>query len=309
VIVAVARSELDLTAPGEIALAQEAAQLAGRLPDLLMQSRLIANTIAHGIHGRRRAGAGETFWQFRHFQSGEPARRVDWRRSARDDHLYVRETEWEASHTVWISVDRSPSMYFRSRLSQVRKIERAIVTALALTDLLVRGGERVGLVGLMRPSARRTAAEQAADCFARQPLIDDDALPQPETFERFSEFIHIGDLLSPLDQAEAALTAIAARRVHGHVVQVMDPAEETFPFSGRTEFRDPEGGSRFIAGRAESVREAFQARMADRRDRMRRLSERLGWTNLVHHTDRPAQELVLALHMRLSMAGGYAQGQ
>ncbi len=306
---AVARSELDLTAPGEIALAQEAAQLAGRLPDLLMQSRLIANTIAHGIHGRRRAGPGETFWQFRHFQSGEPARRVDWRRSARDDHLYVRETEWEASHTVWISVDRSPSMYFRSHLSQVRKIERAIVTALALTDLLVRGGERVGLVGLMRPSARRTAAEQAADSFARQPLIDDDVLPQPETFGRFSEFIHIGDLLSPLDEVEAALTAIAARRVHGHVVQVMDPAEETFPFSGRTEFRDPEGGLRFVAGRAESVRDAFQARMAERRDWMRRLSERLGWTNLVHHTDRPAQELVLALHMRLSMAGGYAQGQ
>ena len=44
--------------------------------------------------------AGESFWQYRRFVSGEPSQNVDWRRSARDDHLYVREQEWEAAHTV-----------------------------------------------------------------------------------------------------------------------------------------------------------------------------------------------------------------
>lgn len=304
---AIAQSQLDLSAPEGLDLSREAALLAARLPDLLMQSRLVATTIAHGIHGRRRAGPGETFWQFRHFQSGEPAKRVDWRRSARDDHLYVREKEWEASHTVWISVDRSPSMYFRSSLANARKIERALVIALALTDLLIRGGERVGIVGLTRPSARRLAAELAAEAFARAPLVDEDSFPLPDTFGRFSEFVHIGDMLTPLDEAEAALTAIAGRRVHGHLVQILDPAEETFPFSGRTEFRDPEGGMRYLAGRAETVREAYQARMGERRARIRRLTDRLGWSHLVHHTDRPAQELVLALHNRLSLSGGYGQ--
>lgn len=272
-----------------------------------MESRLVANTIAHGIHGRRRAGPGETFWQFRHFQSGEPAKRVDWRRSGRDDHLYVREREWEASHTVWISVDRSASMYFGSALSPVRKIERAIVTALALADLLIRGGERVGIVGLTRPSGQRHACERAAMAFAREPLTEDDSLPEPETFGRFCEFIHIGDLLAPLGELEASLRAIAARRVHGHLVQVLDPTEETFPFAGRTEFQDPERGVRYLAGRAETIRAAYQARMGQRRAHMRQLTDRLGWSHQVHHTDRPAQELVLALHGRLSLAGGLGQ--
>src|SRR2546426_695698 len=92
--------------------ASQALMLAGRAAAL--EARRVAATVIHGLHGRRRAGTGENFWQFRRFVSGEPANRVDWRRSARDDHLYVREREWEAAHTVWIWPDRSPSMVFAS---------------------------------------------------------------------------------------------------------------------------------------------------------------------------------------------------
>ena len=105
------------------------------------------------MHGRRQAGPGETFWQFRPFVSGEPAARVDWRRSAREDRAFVREREWEASHTIWIWFDRSPSMTFASSLAPCAKVDRAAVLALALADLAVRGGERVGLIGLTPPLA------------------------------------------------------------------------------------------------------------------------------------------------------------
>ncbi|HLJ01279.1 MAG TPA: DUF58 domain-containing protein, partial [Bradyrhizobium sp.] len=88
----------------------ESRTLAASLPRLVLEARRIAANVIHGLHGRRRAGAGESFWQYRRFVSGEPAQRVDWRRSARDDHLYVREQEWEAAHTVWLWPDRSPSM-------------------------------------------------------------------------------------------------------------------------------------------------------------------------------------------------------
>lgn len=302
---ALARPELDLVPTGVVSLDREAALLSARLPDLLMQARIVANAVAHGIHGRRRAGPGETFWQFRRFQSGEPAKRIDWRRSGRDDHLYVREKEWEASHTVWIWIDRSPSMFFMSRLSSVRKIDRALVVALALTDLLIRGGERVGLVGLMRPSAQRNAASRAALALARAG-VGEATLPPPDGFGRFAEFVALGDFLSPLDEIEPAVTAIASRRVHGHLVQVLDPAEETFPFAGRTEFHDAQRGLRYVAGRAETVREAYLSRMSERAGRMRRLADRLGWSNLRHHTDRPAQEALLALHARLAGPSGYA---
>src|SRR5262249_13629413 len=77
----------------------EAHALADRLPELILDALRVANTVAHGIHGRRRAGTGETFWQFRQFQGSDPATAIDWRRSASSDHLYVRERDWEAAHT------------------------------------------------------------------------------------------------------------------------------------------------------------------------------------------------------------------
>ena len=111
----------------------------------------VAATLAHGLHGRRRAGPGESFWQFRPFVAGEAASRIDWRRSARDDRLYVREREWEAAHTVWLWIDRSASMGFGSTLAQAPKVERALVLALALGDTFVEAGERVGLEDLGSP--------------------------------------------------------------------------------------------------------------------------------------------------------------
>src|SRR5512145_2957315 len=124
--------------------------LAQSLPRLILESRRIAATVIHGLHGRRRAGSGENFWQYRRFVSGEPAARVDWRRSARDDHLYVREQEWEAAHTVWIWPDRSPSMAFASPLAWESKLDRTLVISFALAEVLVEGGERIGIPGIMR---------------------------------------------------------------------------------------------------------------------------------------------------------------
>src|ERR1700757_4817333 len=130
----------------------EGRTLAASMPRLILEARRVAATVIHGLHGRRRAGPGENFWQYRRFVSGEPAARVDWRRSARDDFLYVREQEWEAAHTVWIWPDRSPSMAFRSPLAEESKVHRALVMAFALAEILVHGGERVGFPGLTRPT-------------------------------------------------------------------------------------------------------------------------------------------------------------
>ncbi|MGA7070745.1 DUF58 domain-containing protein, partial [Bradyrhizobium sp.] len=129
----------------------ESRTLAASLPRLVLEARRIAANVIHGLHGRRRAGAGESFWQYRRFVSGEPAQRVDWRRSARDDHLYVREQEWEAAHTVWLWPDRSPSMAFASKDARDSKLERALIVTFALAELLVEGGERVGIPGLISP--------------------------------------------------------------------------------------------------------------------------------------------------------------
>ncbi len=279
----------------------EAHGLADSLPDLQVEALRIANTVAHGIHGRRRAGPGETFWQFRQFQSNDSATLIDWRRSASSDHLYVREREWEAAHTIWLWPDLSPSMAFRSDLSATTKRDRALVLTLALAELLVRGGERVGILGLTRPTASRRASTRLAEALAMNAKSEilASSLPPPERVGRFSGAILISDFLDPVDDLVARFKAIAGDQVGGHLIQVLDPAEETLPYEGRAEFLGLEGDDRWLAERAESLREAYQRRLQAQREAVRAAARSLGWSFLVHHTDRSAAEPLLALVQRM----------
>lgn len=292
-------------------LETEAHGLADRLPDLTLDALHVASTVAHGIHGRRRAGPGETFWQFRQFQSLDSATLIDWRRSASSDHLFVREREWEAAHTIWLWPDLSPSMNFKSHLSSTTKRDRAVVLMLAAAELLVRGGERVGLLGLTRPTASRKAASLLAESLALHGRSTEltQSLPPSIALSRFSGAVLFSDFLDPVDDIVARIKAIAGNSVGGHLVQVLDPAEETLPYEGRAEFLGPEGGERWIADRTETLRDVYSAKLRAHRDAIADAARRLGWTFLVHHTDRPASEPLLSLVLRLQgEAGSYRHG-
>ena len=272
--------------------------LAASMPRLILEARRIAATIIHGLHGRRRAGSGENFWQYRRFMSGEPAARIDWRRSARDDHLYVREQEWEAAHTVWIWPDRSPSMIFRSPLAKETKLDRALIMGLALAEVLVEGGERVGVPGLTRPSGARNVVEKIAQAMIYDPVARS-SLPPTFAPSPLAEIIVLSDLWSPIAEVHSTIAQLSATGAQGHVVQIVDPAEETFPYSGRIEFIEPEGAGSITAGRAETWRDDYAGRIARHRAEIRLETDRLGWSFIIHRTDRPASELLLKLHEQL----------
>jgi uncharacterized protein (DUF58 family) len=272
--------------------------LADAMPRLILEARRVAATVIHGLHGRRRAGPGENFWQYRRFMSGEPAQNVDWRRSARDDHLYVREREWEASHTIWIWPDRSPSMAFASALVTDSKLERAMVVAFALAEVLVQGGERVGVPGLLRPTASRNVIEKMAEAILHD-TGERASLPPNFAPSPLSEIVLLSDLWSPLGEVQKIISQLSATGAHGHVVQIVDPAEESFPYSGRVEFVEPEGAGSVTAGRAETWRNDYQALVARHRDAIRSETGRLRWSFAIHRTDRPASELLLVLHSRM----------
>jgi uncharacterized protein (DUF58 family) len=290
-------SELDATrrATGE------GRSLAASIPRLILEARRVAATVIHGLHGRRRAGTGENFWQFRRFVSGEPSSRVDWRRSARDDHLYVREQEWEAAHTVWIWPDRSPSMVFASGLARETKRDRALIVAFALAEVLVEGGERVGIPGIMRPTASRNVIERMAEAIVHDPT-ERVSLPPSFAPSPLAEVVVLSDLWSPIAEVHATIAQLSTTGAHGHVVQVVDPAEETFPYAGRIEFFEPEGAGAITAGRAETWREQYEARVERHRAEIRVETDRLGWSFAIHRTDRPASDLLLWLHS--SMGAG-----
>jgi uncharacterized protein (DUF58 family) len=272
--------------------------LAATMPRLILEARRVAATAIHGLHGRRRAGPGENFWQYRRFISGEPAARVDWRRSARDDHLYVRELEWEAAHTVWIWPDRSPSMAFASALAEETKLERTLVVAFALAHVLVEGGERIGIPGLMRPTASRNVIEKMAQAIVHDPG-ERSSLPPSFAPSPLAEIVMLSDLWSPIEQVHRTIAQLSASGAHGHVVQIVDPAEETFPYSGRIEFIEPEGAGAITAGRAEAWRDDYATRVEAHRAAIRGETDRLGWIFVIHRTDRPASWLLLGLHVQM----------
>jgi uncharacterized protein (DUF58 family) len=276
----------------------DARSLSATMPRLILEARRVAATVIHGLHGRRRAGTGENFWQFRRFNSGEPSGRVDWRRSARDDHLYVREQEWEAAHTVWLWPDRSPSMAFASALVWETKLDRALVVSFALAEVLVEGGERVGLPGLMRPTASRNIIEKMAETIVHDTTARA-SLPPSFAPSSMSEVVVLSDLWSPIADVHNMIAQLSASGAHGHVVQIVDPAEETFPFSGRVEFVDPEDGHSITVGRAEAWREDYQKRLERHRAEIRAETDRLGWSFIIHRTDKPASDLLLKLHTQM----------
>jgi len=279
----------------------EAQSVASRMPALLIEASRIAATLIHGVHGRRRAGPGETFWQFRQYGTNDDALTIDWRRSASSDQLYVREREWEAAHTFWLWPDLSASMQFKSHLADTTKRDRALVLSLALVEVLVKAGERVGLLGLNRPTASRQATLRVAETLAANasgPILTS-GVPPREPLGRYTGVILISDFLEPVENLTERIAALSANGVNGHIIQVLDPAEEALPYEGRAEFVGMSGEVRWIAERAETVREDYQQKFSAHRQAIRDAARRAMWSFTVHHTDRSATEPLLALIMRL----------
>lgn len=284
-------------------LQREAAELSGVLEHLSVEARQVAAQLAMGIHGRRRPGPGEEFWEFRPFVAGEPAHRIDWRRSARDDRLYVREREWEsaASYSIWF--DLSHSMHFVSSLAQKPKRDRALVIGLALADMLVHAGERVALYGRTNPIASRQIITRLAEALLRSGdgARDTGGFPPEIPLRRQDRLILIGDFILPVEDFAERLHRLAAKGVRGKILMIRDPAEELFPFSGEIEFEASETAEVWRVGEASDVARAYRDRIVAHRESLRRIATQHGFAFLHHITDRPPAEVLLML---AAMIGG-----
>lgn len=274
---------------------------AALVPDLLVEARRVVNTVIAGWHGRRKRGIGENFWQFRPYVDGEAIARIDWRRSARDDHTYVRDREWEAAHTVWLWADPSASMLYRSKTASVSKESRSLVLALALAELLSRSGERIAWPGLTDPFSARNGAERLAAQMLHAAHLP--MRPDLSATKRFSDVVLISDFLDPVDETKEWLDTLATRGVRAHLIEIADPAEEEFPYAGRTEFQDPETGAKLTAGRAEALRDDYRNLYNARRDELSLWARKLGWSYTVNHTDRLASDALVRVHLAMSQGG------
>lgn len=277
-------------------LRADADALAAPLPPLMADAEHLASTMLLGDHGRRRAGVGEEFWQYRPAMASDEARLIDWRRSARSDTHFIREKEWQAAQTILIWVDGAQSMEFASKGSQT-KADRARTLAMAVAILLLRGGERVGLTGGEVPPRRGEVQllRLAAGLLTVGEGSTDYGAPEITGMLSKSRALFISDFMGPLEPLEAALTAAADRGVRGALLQVLDPEEEAFPYDGRTVFESMGGRLQHETLQAGALRDRYLQRLAERKARLAELARITGWQVDCHHTGESAQAALMWL--------------
>jgi uncharacterized protein (DUF58 family) len=279
--------------------ARRAEALGARLPPLLVAAQRVAVTVAQGVHGRRRVGQGDSFWQYRPFLPGDAYSRVDWRASAKSDRSFIRETEWEAAQTVYLWRDSSPSMDWRSGAAVPFKRERADLLLLALAALLLRGGERVRLIG--SPVRLRGGAAALEDLAEALGGVQGGAGIPPETaLPRHSRLVLIGDFLAPLAEIQAAVGRLAAIPVSGHLLQVLDPAEALLPYSGRVRFKGLEQEADELVPRVEGIRAGYAEALSTQLHGLANLCTAAGWGFGTHRTDHAPETALLALYAALA---------
>lgn len=268
--------------------------LAATLPPLLAGAEHLASTVMLGAHGRRRSGMGDEFWQYRPMAQGDEVRMIDWRRSAKSDVHFVREREWQAAQSVVIWVDGSRSMGFTGDQNRATKADRARLLALALSVLLVRGGERVGLSNTgVPPKGGPVQLIRLAEALTGDLSDEDYGLPETPGLPFHARGLFLSDFLGDMGGVEAALAKAADRGVRGALVQILDPVEEAFPFDGRTIFESMGGTLSHETLKAGDLKDRYLDRLAERKARLEELCRAAGWLYTCHHTADSAQAALL----------------
>lgn len=286
-------------------LYQSAGKAAAGLPPLLMEAERVAATLFAGLHGRRQAGTGETFWQFREYNTTDEARRIDWKQSAKSDRTYIRETEWEAAQTLLVDCAHHEGMNYASHKPLPSKLERAQILTMAIAILAARAGEKVGILGEHQTGhSQKHLARMAAHLSnpATKDTLDTAQIPHN------ARILLASDFLAPLDTLENQLKVYAARRISGIILQILDPYEYQLHYFGHIRFQDKASGQSVLIRQAEKIQETYNERIETHIHALSDMTAHYGWKHVLHITDKDEAPALQDLWQPLStrhVMGGY----
>lgn len=275
-----------------------ARHLSSNLPPLLIDAEQIAQTVWQGVHGRRRAGIGEDFWQFRRYDAGDPAERIDWRQSARTDKIFVREREWQATQSACLWPDASGSMHYASEKNLPTKSDCASILMLAMASLLLRGGER----SMWSDGEHFTAIPNhgSLENIAANLNIDKkNLLPLPPP-SRHAHMILASDFLMPDDALPERIRLYAVQNLQGILLHIIDPLEEFFALDGHVELRGAEQEQAVRLPNAASLQGAYRQKFSAHEKRLRHIAKSAGWLYQRHVTNGSMQQSLLHLYRHVA---------
>lgn len=281
-----------------LALRARAEKLSAALPPLLIDAERVAQTVWQGVHGRRRAGVGENFWQFRRYDVGDPAEDIDWRQSARSDKLFVRMNEWEAVQSVCLWADASGSMQYASEKKWSTKASQAQLLMLALASLLLRGGEKP--LWSDGQNYKALNGKAALERVAIDAMTVGESLPPFPPTTRHAHMVLASDFLLPDHVLQQRMHAYAAQHMRGVLLHVIDPLEESFDLDGRVELLGVEGEEAYLVPNAAALRQAYIEKFQEHQARLQHIAKSAGWFYARHITSGSASRTLLRLYQYLA---------
>lgn len=270
----------------------KAQKLSDDYKSLLLEAQSLAHSFISGEHGRKASGAGHEFWQYRSFLTGDDTRRIDWRQSAKHDHLFLQEKEWETIQKALFICQETPSFHYRYNRKTETKAHRAHLLILALCFILQKSGEHFSLLGL--GDKRFNNNDQMIEKIASR-------LSQKETLENFDNIgkaipIFLGDFLYSLDVLQNQMLHLSNRKNKGYLIQILDASEVTFPFKGSIAFENMNTKDVTPIHKAEAIQQEYLERFHTHQQHIKDLCKEIGFHYILHQTnEKPASVLTTFL--------------
>ena len=279
----------------------KAEKLTFQIPNLLIKANNIANTVWEGMHNRNKAGVGDSFWQFRKYEYGDPAHLIDWKKSAKSYDTFVKEKELNTLQDIVIWRDTSKSMNFSSNKQIEPKIYRANLLTLALTIIFSKSGENIVLNGF---NSKLSHGKEVINFIANQITnkIKESFLSRPniDEIKNNSDVILISDFLNDIKYTKEIIRKLSSRGINGNIIQVLDPAEKTFPFKGRINFNGLEEEESILIGNAEAIRNNYKKAITAHCNKVKKLALSYSWKYYMDITDNSPESSLLNICNTLS---------
>jgi uncharacterized protein (DUF58 family) len=268
-------------------LRHRAEDVSAGLPSLMAAAEKAVATLHSGEHAQRKTGSGEKFWQFRPYDPGDQPQDIDWRQSAKGDHLYIRQKEQQTAQNIlfWVQNDQGMNLHHARALTS--KYESGIILSLALAILLTHAGEHVGA---MNDPSRTGRSAHAVDklgmslCQRPLPLPAGPVLPVSATLPKRTSLVLSGDFMQPPAALDMSLRVLSEQASQGLLVQILDPLEYDLPHHGRAIFRPLDDAGEFPIANVASIRAAYQQRLKDHIETVRKIALRHRYGHVLYVT-------------------------
>ncbi len=269
-----------------------------RLKGLVLRARRIVEGYMTGLHRSPYRGFSIEFAEHREYAPGDDLRYVDWKVFARTDKFYLKQFEAETNLVCYLVVDASRSMSFQSSLAPWSKWEHAQALAAALAYLVLAQQDSVGLVTF--DHTIRTFVRPGSHPSHLKEILTGLEQIQPEGKTQMAQILHelaerfvrrglvliLSDFFDNLEELIRALAHFRHRRHDVILMQVLDRAEEEFPFQQLTLFEGLEVPQRVLAD-TRALRAAYVRHFQSALRQLQRGCREHGIEYVRLRTDRP----------------------